>query len=135
MKFLFLSRHALTPAQIEDLRQKGFDRFEHVNPGVITVETAPAEISRLAAEHCAQAVGLVAPGRVWMALAQNWAELSFSYKPGLYEAESRQGERIGDGPIPFVHVAWHLVVPGVRPCQCGSGRDWANCPARTPFCG
>ena len=105
MKFVFLSRHALTAEQKADLIEQGFTEFETVNPGVLS---SAEDVLHLAHIHDAQGVGLVAPGRIWVALA-SYPDLDSSY----YEAESRQAPelRVGDGPIPFVHVKWHKVTP------------------------
>lgn len=107
-KFVFVSRHQLSEGQIEDLQKKGFVEFETVNPGVLPSDAhaAAKAVLDIIDETSPDAIGLVAPGRVWTALSRTvW------YTP-VYEAESRQAPELrkGDGAIPFVHVKWHRVI-------------------------
>ena len=101
--FRFLSRHGLTEDQKQDLKNLGFSEFESKNPGIIL---SADEVINLA--QGADAIGLVAPGRIWGELIRRKSEFDFE----IYEAESRQAPELrkGDEPIPFVHVKWHKVI-------------------------
>lgn len=112
-KFLWLSRHELTREQIMGLTALGYSEYETINPGVLT---DAAQIVSAAHMHDADGIGLVAPGRIWIALLYaRPADLE------IYEAESRQAPelRVGDGPIPFTHVAWHRVMGDGTCCDAG----------------
>ena len=122
-KFLWLSRHELTREQTSGLAALGYAATETVNPGIIQ---DAARIVSLAAYHEADGVGLVAPGRIWVAL--------ISARPAtleVYEAESRQAPelRVGDGPIPFAHVAWHRVMGDGICCDAGEADPALESPA------
>lgn len=108
MKFVFFSRHQLSESQISDLKDRGYDQFENVNPGTIA---SLDDVCEITANNPADGYGYVMPGRFWVGLCQFMAA-NPDHKFAAYEAESRQAPelRVGDGPIPFVHVKWHRLI-------------------------
>lgn len=111
-KVIWLSRHEMSSAQKADLEQRLDDSIEVETRNLTWVATTDENADRAANKA------------TWLKLTKSDAVICGVFPPVAIEAlqgwprgsinilspVSKQGQRLGDGPIPFIHVRWASII-------------------------